>query len=314
MANFVNIATIGPKPITLSTDMKHQKMIDKMLEHWKNKIDKVLPDKPDLIVLPEACDRPAELSRTQQKQYSLARGDKFQQFFASVAKKNNCYIVYSAHIQSEDGTWRNASMLFDRAGKLAGQYHKNHLVIEERTEADILYGKEPRIIQCDFGRVGFAICFDLNFNELRLKYAKLKPDLLAFSSMYHGGLMQSYWAYSCRCHFVGAIGYGQSQIRNPQGNIIASSTNYFDFVTKTVNLDCCLAHLDYNWDKLEALKKKYGPNVSITEPGYLGSVLVASKEKDITAKNMIEEFDIELLDDYFNRALAHRDLPGNIEP
>jgi len=73
------------------------------------------------------------------------------------------------------------------------------------TESGILYGREAPVFDCDFGRVAFAICFDLNFDELRLKYVKAKPDLIVFSSVYHGGLMQAYWAYSCRAHFIGAV-------------------------------------------------------------------------------------------------------------
>ena len=83
-----------------------------------------------------------------------------------------------------------------------------------------------------------AICFDLNFDELRLVYAKAKPDLIVFSSMFHGGIMQAYWVYSCRCHFVSAVGFPaiRSEIRNPHGRVIASTTDHYDFVTATVNL------------------------------------------------------------------------------
>jgi len=137
--------------------------------------------------------------------------------------------------------------------------------------------------------------------------------LLIFSSMYHGGLMQAYWAYSCRCHFVGAVASLPCEIRNPLGEIIASNTNYFDYTFAEVNLDCRLVHLDYNWGRLKALKAKYGPKVKITDPGYLGCVLVASEHETISADEMIKEFEIELLDDYMARALAHRHTPGNME-
>jgi hypothetical protein len=182
-------------------------------------------------------------------------------------------------------------------------------------EKGILCGKDAPVIDCDFGRVAMAICFDLNFDQLRLKYAKSKPDLIIFTSMYHGGLMQACWAYSCRSHFVGAIaGRGTpSEIRNPLGKVVASSTNYFDYAVATVNLDCALVHLDYNWERLRRLKAKYGPKVEITDPGYLGSVLVTSEHPTISADEMIKEFEIELLDDYFARSLAYRLKPGHME-
>jgi hypothetical protein len=80
-----------------------------------------------------------------------------------------------------------------------------------------------------------------------------------------------------------------------------------------VNLDCALAHLDYNWQRLRKLKTKYGPKVKITDPGCLGSVLISSEDEKVSAEEMVREFEIELLDDYMTRALAHRHKPGNME-
>lgn len=309
----VRIATIGPQPFRLDSNTEPQKAVERAIEHWRNKFSQVLADRPDLIVVPEACDRPSGYPRDKRLEYYRMRKNQVRDFFAKVAKENHCYIVYSAAREMEDSTWRNSSVLIDRKGDIAGVYNKNHVVIEETTVYGILCGRDAPVFECDFGRVAFAICFDLNFDELRLKYVKARPDLIIFSSMYHGGLMQAYWAYSCRSHFVGAVAGQPSEIRNPLGQVVASSTNYFDYVVADVNLDCRLVHLDYNWPRLRALKAKYGPKVTITDPGFLGCVLVSSEDEGISMDEMINEFEIELLDDYMARALAHRHKPGNME-
>jgi hypothetical protein len=97
------------------------------------------------------------------------------------------------------------------------------------------------------------------------------------------------------------------------GEVVASNTNYFDYAVADVNLDCRLAHLDYNWSRLRALKNKYGPRVRITDPGFLGSVLITSEDEKTTVDEMVKEFKIEPLDDYMVRALAHRRKAGNAE-
>ena len=51
----------------------------------------------------------------------------------------------------------------------------------------------------------------------------------------------------------------------------------------------------------------------ITDPGFLGSVLISSEDEKTTIEEMIAEFQIELLDDYMARALAHRHKAGNME-
>jgi hypothetical protein len=311
---YVTIATIGSGPATVAADTGPQKVVETMIAHWRRQFARILPDRPDLIVVPEACDRPGGFSPEKLRQYYQVRKDQVQKFFAQTARQNNCYIVYSAHREMPDGTRRNSSVLIDRKGNVVGIYDKNHPTIGEM-EKGIVCGKDAPVIECDFGRVAMAICFDLNFDELRLEYARARPDLIIFSSMYHGGLMQGYWAYSCRCHFVGAVAgrATPSEIRNPLGQVVASNTNYFDFAVATVNLDCKLVHLDYNWERLRKLKSKYGPKVTISDPGCLGAVLVSSEHETVSVDEMIEEFEIELLDDYFARSLEYRHKPSNTE-
>ena len=215
--------------------------------------------------------------------------------------------------EEREGLWRNSCVVIDRNGDIAGIYNKNFPTIGEM-ESGIKASDEAAVIKCDFGRVAIAICYDLNFDELRMRYVKEKPDLILFSSMYHGGVAQSIWAYSCRAYFVGSVYRPTpSEIRNPMGQVVASSTNYFDFAVARINLDCELVHLDYNLPKLTALKEKYGTGVTVSDPGELASVLVTSEESKITADGMIKEFGIEILDDYLNRAREFRLSNGNLK-
>ena len=55
------------------------------------------------------------------------------------------------------------------------------------------------------------------------------------------------------------------------------------------------------------MKKKYGPSVTISDPGLLGAVLVSSSHQTLGVQSMIDEFEIERLDDYMERALEDRD-------
>ena len=312
--NHVKIATIGAVSPSLNLNEEPQKLVEQMIEFWASELKQVLPDKPDLIVLPEVCDRPAGMDKATKLNYYKARGNQIMNYFASVAKENNCYIIYGAMRILDDESWRNSAIILDRKGSIAGIYDKNFPTIggmERGTKA----GKAAPVFQCDFGTVACAVCFDLNFDELRLRYAAQNPDLIVFPSLYHGGLVQANWAYSSRAFFVSSIGIRNlpSQIRNPMGNVVATSTNYFHFIVSTVNLDYCIAHLDYNWAKLKALKNKYGEGVIISDPGEIGSVLITSETENITAKEMAKEFEITLLDDYLNNSREFRHKPGMME-
>lgn len=314
MARNIKVSAIsGSLYKSNSPDENPQKLVENVKSFWQKKLDNVLPDKPDLIVLPECCDIVFGLNREQSTEYSNYKGNQIRDFFMAVAKENNCYIAYSASRKLPDGTKRNSTQIIDRNGNVAGIYNKNHLTIGDNENNGTLYGAEAKVIPCDFGNMACVICFDLNFDELRQKYIKQRPDIIAFSSFYHGGLMQNYWAYSCRSYFIGCVLEDQNTIISPTGEIIAKSTNYFDYVTHTINLDYGMFHLDYNRPKLESMKKKYGFRVKISEPGHLGSVLVTSETDEFTVNDLIKEFELETLDSYFERCRKHRSMPGKIE-
>ncbi|MCK9265453.1 carbon-nitrogen hydrolase family protein [bacterium] len=306
MAKKVKISNLSiPLPPTNLT-VNFQQVVENVINYLDSHLKAVLPDKPDLIVLPENCDRPQSLKQEEWLDFFCTRGEQVLNFFKEKAIENNSYIAYSSTIKDNEGFWRNATTIIDRTGEITGVYYKNHLTIGENAEHNIAYGTEAPLIKCDFGTVACAICFDLNFTKLLERYAIQRPDLIVFSSAYHGGLMQAYWAYTCRAYFVGALRGIPGSIVSPVGVTIATTSNYRFYVTKTVNLDCCVAHLDYNGRKFLAIKEKYGPKVDIFIPEYLGSALITSNLENITAKDIVKEFNIELLDDYFSRAIKHR--------
>ena len=274
-----------------------------MKQHWERQLDQVLPNQPDLIVLHECCDRFPNMPMADRLQYYHEHGPEILDFFRRKAADNHCAIAYSAVRELSDGTRRNSTQLIGRSGEILAIYDKNYPMIEETRVQGVLPGKNETVAETEFGKVGFAICFDLNFTELLDRYAVRKPNLMLFCSMYHGGLMQSYWAYRCRSWFVGSIARTECTILNPLGSRVACSTNYYSSVTATVNTDYEVVHLDGNMEKLFRARKKYGPKISIFDPGHLGSVLITSETPEITASQVVDEFKIERLDDYFNRVI-----------
>lgn len=302
----VKVATIGVRTPVLGKSMGYQKMVNQMIHFWKREIAHILPDHPDLIVLQENCDFPWGLSQDEKNAYIQVRKNQIQDFFASIARDHQCYVLFGTRRVS-DGILRNSGVLIDRAGNVAGIYDKNYPTIGEM-EAGIVPGNDVSIFQTDFGKIAVAICFDLNYDEHLERYIELQPDMVLFPSAYHGGFVQSVWAYSCRSFFVGAISSvgRNSEIINPLGEIVASSTNYANYAITNVNLDFKLVHLDYNRPRLTKLKQKYGRDVHIHDPGGLGVVMVSSNHDHISVDQMLKEFEIEILDDYFDRSRSVR--------
>jgi 1-phosphofructokinase family hexose kinase len=227
MARYVKVSSVSVKDgVNYSGDPSRDLKLetDRMIDSWNRLLSRVLPEKPDLIVLPEACDRYHNYPLSRRLEYYEVRGDRLLRFFKEKAYENSCYIAYSAVRKLEDGTYRNTTQLIDRKGEIAGLYNKNHPTIGETEDGKILPGKDARVIPCDFGKVACAICFDLNFDPLWEKYKPQKPDIVLFSSAYHGGLMQNYRAYQLRSYFIGSIMNLENQETRTTVNIMDLKT------------------------------------------------------------------------------------------
>jgi predicted amidohydrolase len=310
----ITVSTLGSPLPSCGNVTDPEALTERALQYWSQKIERVLPNKPDLILLPETCDTPSGLPKEALRAYYHFRGNKIRDFLGEIAKKHRCYIAYPSYQLLADGSLRNTCQLLDRSGIPVGSYHKNHPTAPE-LDLGVLCGADAPVFECDFGRVAIAICFDLNFETIRSRYASQHPDLILFPSMYHGGLMQSVWAYTCRAHFVGSIaGHGApSEIRDPTGRVLASTTNYTDHATALVHLDCALVHLDFHSEKLRRLKQQYGTQIDVFDPGLLGSVLLTSKSADLPLTRVLAEFEIQKLDAYLRQSLDTQAQPKHRE-
>ena len=275
------------------------------------RISLVLPDQPDLIILPELCDR-VGTSAWYNEQSSWGVPD----YIRDIARNHHCYIAFPTQTR-RDNIRRNSILMVDRQGNIMGEYAKVNPTIGEMEITGCSAGREPVVFDCDFGRVGCAICFDLCFQELAWQYREMNPDLMIFCSMYHGGFMQQWWAYTILAHFAFATPspVTPSGVINPVGETVAHTTNYYSYVTANVNLDCRVTFLGLNAGKLQAAKEKYGNKIRISDPGFVGAVALYSETDEFTAQDIFDEFEIEPVRTYFDRVRQVRKehlepLPG----
>ena len=301
----VTVSALGaPGPTHPGPGYSDDVLVARMVDYWRRHLEDVLIDQPDLVVLPELCDRYNGSPIAAVVELRPAMAQAMHQELAGVAQQAGCHIVHAAAWAGNDGRWHNSARLIGRGGEDLGRYDKLRLVPPE-LDYNLVPGTDPVVLETDFGRVGFAICFDLNFIELIEQYRPLHPDVMIFPSRYHGGLMQRYWAFQLRSHFIGAVGIHNltSDILSPVAGKVAGSTNYQSWITTMINTNCAVVHLDNNGaGPLAALKKAYGPAVTISDPGELGSVLITAV--DVPVDDLLSEFGIERLDDYLERARA----------
>lgn len=220
---------------------------------------------------------------------------------AAVARRNRTYIIWPL-VEKRAGKLYNASVLLDRQGQVAGVYHKMFPTIGE-IDSGIVPGTETPVFETDFGRIGLAICFDLNFRPIIEGLARGGAEVIFFSSMYRGGLQLRAWALELGRYFVSAITGELGQIVDMGGAVLAEAT-YEAVCLARINLDRRLLHMDYNWNKMDAMLEKYGSDVSFQYYTREAVYTVASDREGLSVDDLIREFDLEEREDYFLR--AHR--------
>lgn len=107
----------------------------------------------DIVCFPESClgDSRLEINSKQIK--------KIQE----KCKEKAIYCIFGAHIKEKGKTF-NSAVLIDRAGKIQYVYKKQHPFPGLDLE-NVYAGKENKVIETDFAKIGIIICWDFAFQE-----------------------------------------------------------------------------------------------------------------------------------------------------
>ena len=277
--------------------------------YWKRWMDREIANQPDLVVLPEGVVSYTGYGPEKKLQVVTKFGDRLLKLFQAYAKEHRCYLSYNAYRQRADGRFGNTSFFLDRDGDVIAVYDKVYPTPGEILwkEFPIVPGEGPVVVDTDFGRVGFATCFDLNFRDLIEAYAREKPDVICFQSAYDGDFWRRVWSYTCRAHLVSCtVGTLAKEIDGPSGEVLMHSHNYFLTSTTRINTNCRVVHLDDNWGGIQKAVDKYGDRFEMRNPGAVGAVTLLSRDPALPIDDIIKEFGIILWDDYYARSVKLR--------
>lgn len=267
-------------------------------------LEQVLWDKPDLVLLPETF---TGLGMSERNWFNTAEpldGETVTRL-SEVARQHRTWIACPLLLKHRSAIC-NTVLLLNREGEVAGRYDKMFPTLGELSMG-ITPGAEATVIETDFGRVGFAICFDLNFREVADDLYAKGAELVCFSSMYPGGMQVQHWALEYRWWLLSAIGSPQGMLVDPLGRVRKrAQPNYHPIVSADVNLDCLVAHLDYNHDKIQRMKQDYGREVEIDILQAEARFLLTCHRQDVSAGELARRYDLLLWDDYFHRARHER--------
>ncbi|MDZ4859786.1 MAG: carbon-nitrogen hydrolase family protein [Candidatus Hydrogenedentes bacterium] len=292
--------------ITALTDINREKGRDvKANLDWTCwMIDKLSVEKPDIVCLTETFDtRETPLDHPHMAQ--TLEGETVSRM-KEKAKEYNCYII-CAFIEQRDNGIYNTAAVIDRGGNVIGKYDKIHPTISEVDDHVLPGACAPSVIQTDFGKIGCMICFDANWPGDWKALKDAGAEIIFFPSAFSGGRILQSLATIYNVPIVCACFEQCCRIIDRDGLIINRQGVYQKWVTGVIDLDNPLFHLDFQFEKVEAIRKAYGPDVHIQVYEEEGWWRVLPQRLELDILDIIKKYELETLDAYIARSTSVQD-------
>jgi predicted amidohydrolase len=255
----------------------------------------------DIIVLPETCRGQDEASAEPLDGPTITA-------ISGLARKHKTYIV--CPIDRSDGRQRfNSAVLLDRQGRVVSVYDKIFPLWhdEGRAVPPVLPGKSAVVCPTDFGRVGLAICFDVNWSDLWEQLARQGAELVIWPSAYSGGRRLQARAVDNHYYVMSASWIPDCRVYDIDGEPLAyECDNRGDGTNLTrvlLDLDRCIFHQDLNYPaRLELLLREQGAAVKQAKQLPLEAwFILQAKQPGVSARAVAKKYGLEELRDYLRR-------------
>ena len=218
----------------------------------------------DLAVLPEAVLTPNADSAAER---SIRLDDPVVDTFRALARRHHTYLLLPFDLDEGHAgppAYANAAVLFDRAGEVVGTYRKAHpvaLVGSDDLEGGVTPGAELSVFDCDFGRLGVQICWDVVYDDGWTALAADGAEVVAWPSASPATVLPAAHAARHRCYVVSSTPRDNATVYEPTGMVAARTEQ--DGAVLVHQLDLSYAVLGWSAFLREgtALAEAYGDRV-----------------------------------------------------
>lgn len=223
---------------------------------------------------------------------------------ASLARKHRTYIV--CPLDRWDGQRRlNSAVLLDRQGQVVCVYDKVYPFWSEyEVEPTVTVGCEVPVYQADFGRIGMAICFDVNFPAVWKQLSDQGAELVIWPSAYSAGTSLQAHALNHHYYIATATQKADCVVYDITGKeILYERSDDLNVSRFTLDLDRGIYHEDFHLEKRDRLLQERGDDIFQEQrlPREAWFVLKA-KRAGVSARALAQQYGLEELRDYIDRS------------
>jgi hypothetical protein len=290
-----------PRKVRLATIMS---VIGGSLDERLAAVDRLMEQIPagplDLVVFPETTLARGPMGDVRQRAVELSAE------FGACARKRQTYVVLPMLLKEADHV-SNAAVLFDRAGKVAGIYRKVHPVADpdNSLEQGVRPGGEFPVFECDFGKVGLLICWDMAYDDGWEALARNGAEIVVLSSASPQTVRPAMNALRHRYYVVTSTPRDNATLFGPIGIPVAQLTQG-EVLVREIDLSYAILHWSAKLESGRALTRRFGERMGLQYSERENSGVFWSNDPAATIGSMIRELGLEEMPDHLERSLRLR--------
>lgn len=229
------------------------------IENAKKVIAEAASNGAKVVALPECFDCP--YSNACFPTYAeAAPGGAVSNMLSEAAKTHKIYLIGGSIPEKDGDKIYNTCLIYGPDGSLLGKHRKIHLFDIDVpgkmkfTESDTLSpGNSFTVIDTEFCKIGVAICYDIRFPELAMKYAQAGAKFLIYPGAFNMVTGPAHWELLQRARavdnqlYVSAVSparnpdstyqaWGHSTVVSPWGEILATTEHEAGIIYADIDL------------------------------------------------------------------------------
>jgi predicted amidohydrolase len=225
---------------------------------------------------------------------------------AAKARQHRTYVVVPLFMMEDSsrGYCTNAAVLLDRSGKVVGTYRKVHPVAAKAAqtlEDGVAPGKEFPVFECDFGRLGIQICYDMEFDDGWDALARGGAEIVVWPSQSPQTVRPAHYALKHQYYIVSSTWRNNAAIFEPTGQIGAQIFPPDRTLVRQIDLSYALVGWQSPLRNGEALSAKYGDRVGYHYSEAEDVGLFWSNDPQLPIGRMLREMGLETKEDSIAR-------------
>ncbi len=248
------------------------KVLSKLVDDMADEAGRTYPGRRlDLAVLPETSVTDNQGPATHR---AIPLRGSVLETFGALARRHKTYLVVPLDLVEEGSSgpvYFNSAVLLDRQGAVAGIYRKVHpvaVVGRDDLENGISPGSEFPVFDCDFGKLGIQICWDMTFDDGWQALADKGAELVVWPSASPATALSAARAGRHRYYVVSSCWRNNATIYEPTGLVAARVESPGKPLVHQIDLSYAVLGWSAHLHDGKAFRDKYGDRAGYHyEPG-----------------------------------------------